>query len=141
MIELLSALVSNGTTYYAGTYEPWLPFYNFVPIAILASVVMWFVTRARLESVMLLVSEFTALIPTYLIWLNWDLDAYAVFGVWLVNTALIFGGQVWLWDYSSHAFNHRRGPDSIEEYMEHVRTEHPKIWREIQEREKKKNGD
>lgn len=103
MIDLLSALVANGTAYGGWGYIPWLPFDNFIPIVILAATLFWFITRNRLLSVMFFVSEYSSLIPTYLFWWGWDLDPNRVFWVWAVNVAVIWRAQVWLWDRLSRA--------------------------------------
>ena len=103
MIELLSALVANGTTLFNLGYQPWLPVYEFIPITIALAGVFWFLSKTRFGAVMFLVSEYAALLPTYLIWYEWDLDPMMVFFAWAVNVAVIWRAQVWLWDYLSRA--------------------------------------
>ena len=98
MIEILSALVANGTTVFNLGYAPWIPFYNFIPISILAAGIFYLITKSGLLSVMFFVSEFTSVIPTYLIWYGWGLDPWGVFGVWFLNTVIIGIGQLWLLD-------------------------------------------
>ena len=97
-IEMISALVANGTTAFNWGYTPWLPFYNFIPVTILAAIGFWFLTKKRLEAVMFLVSGYSSLLPTYLIWYAVDLDPIMVFFFWAVNVLVIWRAQVWLWD-------------------------------------------
>lgn len=99
MIELLSALVANGTTVFNWGYKPWLPFYNFIPISFLVAGIFYLIIRDELLSVMYLVSEYSSLIPTYLMWSAWDLNPFEVLVVWVFNTGIIWFSQLWLLDY------------------------------------------
>ena len=98
MIELLSALVANGTTAFNWGYRPFLPFNEFIPVSIALAIVVWFFTKDRFFSIMFLVSEGMALIPTWAMWSWWSLDSIMVFTVWIMSTVIMFVGQLWLWD-------------------------------------------
>ena len=98
MIELLSAIVANGSMAFSWGYRPWLPFNEFIPVTIALALVVWYFTKDRFFSIMFLVSEATALIPTWAMWSWWSLDSIMVFSVWVINTGIIMGGQLWLWD-------------------------------------------
>ena len=99
MIELLSALVANGTTAFNWGYEPWLPFNEFIPVTIALAIVVWYFTKDRFLSIMFLVSEATALIPTWAMWSGWSLKPSEVFIVWIMSTVIMFVVQLWLLDY------------------------------------------
>jgi len=69
------------------------------------------ITGNMLLSVMFGFSEVTSLIPTYWMWAAWDLDPLTVFGVWVMNTVIIWFSQLWLLDYLA-----RVGARNEEEY-------------------------
>ena len=97
MIDFLASIVANGTVLADLGYAPWLPLPQFLPIALIASIIFWFFTRDQFISIMFFVSELTALIPTALMYGVWDLNPLLVFCSWVINTGIIMGGQLGLW--------------------------------------------
>ena len=108
MIEILSAIVANGTMAFNWGYKPWLPFYGFIPIAILGAIIVgFFITKDGLGAVLFLVSEVLALIPTWLIWSEWAISPLAVFSIWILSTIIIGIAQLWLWAHLSFSEEER----------------------------------
>lgn len=105
MLDMLASMIANGSTWGPRTYEPWLPFYNFVPLMIVGSIIaalflMLFsdlsVTRSILGGSMVLTSGFFAVPVVYLLWLKLDLSPLDVFGWWGFNFILILISQICL---------------------------------------------
>ena len=105
MLDVLASIVANGSTWGPLTYEPFLPFYNFVPIMIVGSIIAVLslrmflynsVTRSILGGAMVLTSGFYAVPVVYVLWLELDLSPLGVFGWWGVNFILILISQIYL---------------------------------------------
>ena len=94
MPDLLTPLIANGTIAGDFGYAPWLPFPEFLPIIISTSIIFYYFMREQVVSTMFFVSQFTALIPTALMYDAWGLNPFMVFCVWLINVAIIMGSQL-----------------------------------------------
>lgn len=110
-IELISALVANGTTAWNWGYEPWLPFYNFFPVLVMASIAVAIgavifekmsPTRAVMYGAVYLTSGLSSVLVVYLLWREFDLSPSEVFGWWVINFVLIMIGQAYLIWRSRH---------------------------------------
>ena len=101
MIEILSAIVANGTMAFNWGYRPGLPFNEFIPVLIVMAFVGYLITRDVLGVVIFLVSGCLALIPTWLIWSEWAISPVIVFGIWFVSTVIIGVSLLWCWAYLS----------------------------------------
>lgn len=142
MIELLSALVANGTTFGPWGYASWLPFYNFFPIiAVIAVAILWlglvFHFQGRKVASIFVLGTVWSLFPAYLSWFYGGANPSTVFRTWAGCSLILIGVMLWVsqWIPSAHEF------DSVEEYMEHIRTEHPDLWREIEKNVEEKTDD
>ena len=104
MIDQFSAIVGNGSGGWVWGYEPWLPFYDFFPLLILASVgltcglYLFAFTRARATRAILWGSVFFtsglfAVASVFVLWVKLDLNPVEVFYWWSLNWILIMLGQ------------------------------------------------
>lgn len=147
MIEILGPLIANGSTWTLTdlTYQPWLPFYNFIPIILVAGVVISVLTRKLFWGVNFMASSLLSLIPTWMVWRTVELEPTAVFIVWGINTAFMIWLQCFMITRRKRMLkelkpgqdhDHRFGGgdfETYEKYMEHIKTVHPDIWKEYHE--------
>lgn len=148
LTRIIIPLVANGTTAFMSGYEPWLPFYNFFPVIIAAGVVISVLTRTVFWGVNFTVSSIFSLIPTWGLWRVLDLEPTAIFIVWTVNMAFLVWFQCFMIYQrkmslrtlkSEQEHSHRVGGDfeTYEEYLEHIKTAHPDIWKKCYEETEK----
>lgn len=95
---LISSIVGNGTTAWNWGYQPWLPFYNFLPIIGLITFVILILVR-DVESVKysawFLSSTVWALVPTWMYYRLFKTPPDVVFLNWLVHALLLFAVNAW----------------------------------------------
>lgn len=145
LIELLTPIVANGTTAFRFGYEPWLPFYNFLPVILLAGFAMSLLTQDLFWGVNFSVSSYFALIPTWGAWRAFDLDPKLVFTVWAINTAFLVWLTCFMRDQRKRRIKeigpgeeheHRMGDfEAYEDYLQHIKTAHPDIWEKYHKEE------
>ncbi len=137
MLEILSSIVANGTAAFDWGYQPWLPFDNFLPIIGFVAFLIYYMGGRGGKKIgwIFLNCALFSLIPTWLVW-NWYLlGPGEIFRTWLGFTLIITGVGGWLSMYRVHRF------DQVEEYLEHIRAEHPELWEDIEKEVEKDNAD
>lgn len=104
MLEILTLVIGNGSTWGPLTYEPWIPFYQFIPSMLTASIGLPLIlkiifdasmTRAVLWGAVCLTSGFAAVPVVFLYWLKLDFSPLEVFGWWLIHFMAIMIGQIY----------------------------------------------
>lgn len=147
MLELLTSIIANGTTAFDMGYQPWIPFYNFIPILLVGAIVLSLWTRNAFWGVNLMVSSLISLFMIWGIWRTFDLTPLAVFSLWGISTAFSMWLQYFvIRERKRRILDIRAGEehthtmndfDNPEDYREHIRRAHPDIWREYFEESEK----
>ncbi len=100
--KLIGAMVANGTTTGNWGYAPWLPFYNFFPIVIVATLIVTLIlgmdsrfspARAIVWGSVYLTSSLGALAVVFVLWWKLDLNPGQVLFWWAINLFLLIFGQ------------------------------------------------
>lgn len=111
MLDLLTSIIANGTTAWSFGYQPWLPFYNFFPSLILASILMTWVfltftdftlARSVLWGAVYLTSGIAAVLMFFPFWLRFDLNPTQVLFGWAVCWIVIMFVQGYYIGHSSY---------------------------------------
>lgn len=91
MLDILTSIIANGTTVSNWGYQPWLPFYNFSEIIILAIIATAFMVNkfwggmaALKHSVISLSSSLAACVMSWLLWTFFEIGPDLVFINWLI---------------------------------------------------------
>ena len=98
MLDILAPIIGNGSTAWVWGYQPWLPFYNFLPIIGLTTILIIVLVRGQDDvkyAAWFLSSSVWALLPVWMYWRLFATTPDVVFLNWLVHGLLLFAVNAW----------------------------------------------
>lgn len=98
MIDQIASIVGNGSTAWGWGYQPWLPFYNFLPIIGIITFLILVLIQKQEEvkyAAWFLSSSVWALAPTWMYWRLFRTPPNIAFLNWFVHALLLFAVNTW----------------------------------------------
>ena len=98
MIDFLTSIIANGTTAWNFGYQPWLPFYNFLPVIAVTTLLILLLVRNVEDAkyaAWFMSSSVWALLPAFMYWRLFKTPPDVVFLNWFVHLLLLFAVNVW----------------------------------------------
>ena len=98
MLDQLASIVGNGTTAGSWGYAPWLPFYNFLPIIGITTLIIVALVRKQDDvkyAAWFLSSSVWALLPAWVYYRLFKTSPDLTLLNWLVHGLLLFAVNAW----------------------------------------------